>query len=102
MDTAIAVALITGACSSGVTGLITAFMQKGDAKNKVLKGLAHDRIIALGQEYLERGYITKDEYENLHDYLFVPYQKIGGNGTAEKMMKEVDKLPIKERHEKTA
>ena len=32
--------------------------------------------------------------ENLHDYLFVPYQKLKGNGTAEKFMNEVQKLPL--------
>ena len=42
----------------------------------------------------ERGYITKDEYENLHDYLFVPYEKLLGNGSAKKIMCEVEKLPI--------
>lgn len=60
----------------------------------MLVGLAHDRIIELGLIYIERGYVTKDEYENLHDYLFVPYEKLGGNGSAKKVMVEVDKLPI--------
>ncbi len=66
-----------------------------DLQSQMLKGLSHDRICYLGEHYIARGFITKDEYENLHDYLFVPYTKLGGNGTAEKLMKEVDKLPIK-------
>lgn len=48
---------------------------------------------------MQQGYVTKDDYENLHDYLFVPYKKLGGNGIAEKIMKEVDKLPLREREE---
>ena len=37
-----------------------------------------------------------DEYKDLDDYLFKPYIALGGNGSAEKMMKEVSKLPIRE------
>lgn len=43
----------------------------------MLKGLGHDRICYLGECYIQRGYITKDEYENLRDYLYLPYKKIG-------------------------
>ena len=48
---------------------------------------------------MQRGYITKDEYENLHDYLYLPYKKLGGNGTAEKIMKEVDRLSLKDKED---
>ena len=43
----------------------------------------------------ERGYITRDEYENLYEYLYKPYEKLGGNGSAKRIMAEVDKLPIR-------
>ena len=46
-------------------------------------------------EYIQQGWISKDDYENLHDYLYIPYRNMGGNGTAERVMKEVEKLPIK-------
>ena len=46
---------------------------------------------------IERGFIYQDEYENLNDYLFKPYSKMGGNGSAAKVMIEVEKLPIKAR-----
>ena len=62
---------------------------------KLLVGLGHDRIISLAEKYIERGYITKDEYENLHDYLYLPYKMAGGNGTAKKAMNEVEKLPMR-------
>lgn len=57
-------------------------------------GLAHDRIVHLGMAYVERGYITQDEYENLRVYLYEPYEKMGGNGSARRVMLEVDKLPV--------
>ena len=56
--------------------------------------IAHDRIIYLGVGYIERGWITKDEYEAFITYLYTPYAKFGGNGLAEKVMQDVMKLPI--------
>ena len=46
-------------------------------------------------EYLERGYIYEGEYDNLYNYLYVPYKALGGNGSAERIIEEVKKLPIK-------
>lgn len=66
---------------------------------KISLGVAHDRIMFLGNMFIKRGYITPDEYENLHDYLYVPYKEMGGNGAAERLMKEVDKLPIRKDEE---
>lgn len=91
--------VITVLTSSGFTSALFAFLQKQadkkDIKTKMLIGLGHDRIVYLGMKYIERGWITKDEYENLHDYLYSPYKTMGGNGSAERIMKEVEKLPIK-------
>lgn len=81
--------------SSGLWAFISANISKKDARTQVLVGLGHDRIISLGMMYLERGYILESEYENLHDYLYIPYKKLGGNGSAEKIMEEVKKLPVR-------
>lgn len=90
--------LITVLCavlaSSGFWALIQKLTDKKDAKAQMLVGLAHDRILYLGMSYVQRGYITKDEYENLYDYLYKPYLKMGGNGSAKRVMGEVDKLPL--------
>ena len=80
--------------SSGLWAFISKMMDRKDAKTNVLIGLGHDRIVYLGMKYIERGYITQDEYENLNDYLFKPYEELGGNGSAKKIMQEVNKLPI--------
>ena len=61
----------------------------------MLVGLGHDRIVYLGLKYIERGWITHEEYENLNEYLYVPYSKMGGNGSAERVMENVRKLPFK-------
>lgn len=80
--------------SSGFWAFIQRKNENKDAKSQMLIGLAHDRIIFLGMRYIERGWISQDEYENLHDYLYKPYEKLGGNGSAQKVMIEVNKLPI--------
>jgi len=49
----------------------------------------------LGLTYIQRGWITQDEYESLHEYLYAPYLKMGGNGSAARIMCEVDKLPFR-------
>lgn len=39
--------------------------------------------------FSKRELITREEYENLNDYLYIPYHECGGNGTAEKLMCDV-------------
>ena len=80
--------------SSGLWAYITKRLEKKDVKTEMLIGLGHDRIMYLGMVYIERGYITSDEYENLYEYLYKPYEKMGGNGSAKRIMNEVNKLPI--------
>lgn len=82
--------------STGLWAFLSKFIEAKDSKTQLLIGLAHNQILAIGMEYIKRGYITKDEYENLHDYLYVPYAKAGGNGSAKRIMQEVDKLPIRQ------
>ena len=86
--------------STGFWAFLTALLQAKDkkksAETEMLRGLGHDRICYLGYSYIAQGYITREDYENLHDYLYLPYKKLGGNGTAEKIMKEVEKLPMHE------
>lgn len=80
--------------STGFWAFITKLSEKKDVRTQMLIGLGHDRIIYLGMKYIEKGEITQSEYENLHKYLYEPYKKMGGNGSAERIMREVDKLRI--------
>jgi hypothetical protein len=95
-------ALITIIASIGASSGIWAFISKRDdrrsATTQLLLGLAHDRIIYLGMSYIERGWLTKDEYEDFDKYLWKPYSHFGGNGLAEKVMNDVQKLPIYARY----
>lgn len=90
--------IVTIVCSVIASSGFWAYIQKKndnkDVRSKMLVGLAHDRIISLGMQYIERGWISQDEYENLYEYLYKPYEKMGGNGSAKRIMTEVNKLPI--------
>lgn len=84
--------------SSGLWAIVMKRMEQNDAKTKLLKGIAHDRIVFLGMSYVNRGYITQDEYENLYTYLYEPYKNVTkeeDTGSADRVMKEVDRLPIR-------
>lgn len=86
--------LCTLLASGGFWALVTKLLDKRSAKTKMLLGLGHDRIMYLGLQYVERGSITQGEYENLYKYLYKPYKDMGGNGSAERLMREVDNLKI--------
>lgn len=81
--------------SSGFWAWLTKRGEKNSAEAAMLRGLGHDRIMELGSRYLDRGWLTSDEYENLKVYLYEPYEKLGGNGTARHIMERVDKLKIR-------
>lgn len=103
MDTTTIILTIVGSifASTGFWAFVTYLMQRRDKKvsteGKMLRGLAHDRICYLGEVYIKQGYISKDDYENLHDYLYKPYEELGGNGTAKRIMDEVKKLPLRDK-----
>jgi hypothetical protein len=85
----------TAIASSGFWAFLQRRSEKKDVKTQMLMGIAHDKILSLGLTYVERGFITRDEYENLHDCLFGPYEKMGGNGSVKRIMQEVNRLPIR-------
>jgi hypothetical protein len=78
-----------------------AYMQRKDAKKTqtqtLMLGLAYDKIITMGFTYIERGWITKDEYEDYRQLLYDPYKALGGNGVTERVMAEVSNLPLRSR-----
>lgn len=96
MDTQTIVTIICSClASSGLWAIISKIFERKDAKTKMIVGLGHDRIVWLGMKYIERGWISHTEYENLEKWLYEPYLAIGGNGSAKRIMEEVRKLPIR-------
>ena len=82
-----------------INSRIEAKSTKNSAETELLIGLAHDRIYRLCEKYLDRGSITTGEYDNLM-CIYRPYHKCGGNGTATKLIEQVDQLPISDIKEK--
>lgn len=85
--------LLAAISSSGLMSLIMYKIQRRDKKrdeenaknsiqNKMLLGLAHDRILQLTTKIIRRGVITSKEKTNLK-YLYLPYHELGGNGDCE-------------------
>lgn len=81
--------------STGFWSFIQNIKKKKSAEARMLMGLAHDRIMYLSMHYIKRGYITKEEYEDLITYLYEPYLELGGNGSARHIIEDkVNKLPV--------
>ena len=59
-----------------------------------MKAISHDKIYKLTDEYIDRGWVTLDELDNL-EYLYTAYRTLGGNGTGEKRYNRVQALPVK-------
>ena len=106
MDHVIINSIATVIASLGGASGLWAWMQKRSDKNsaavKLLRGLAHEKVVNLGAKYIERGWLTMDEYEDFVHYIYEPYAQVGGNGLAERVYKEVSQLPVKNRSPKTS
>lgn len=88
------------ACSSGLTGLVLALLQrhwskqdKQDSIVSALKVLTVDRVRYLARCYIRDGDITLEDKETLQD-MHRAYKALGGNGHLDAAMAAVEKLPI--------
>lgn len=86
---------VTVLASNGFWALLQKKLDRNSTEKKLLVGLAHDRIIYIGEKFIARGWITYDEYEDFMKYLYDPYAEYGGNGVAERISDEVKKLPLR-------
>lgn len=81
--------------SSGLWAFLGSRLDRHTAELEMLIGIGHIELVFFGMQYIERGWITKDEYDTMQD-LYKPYKKLGGNGSGTKIMAEIEKLPLKE------
>lgn len=80
----------------GGSGIWAWAKTKADRNNnsaKLLLSVSRNQIISLGRTYIERGYITMDEYEE-YEAEYKIYSDLGGNGLARRVFEQVDKLPM--------
>lgn len=78
-----------------VQTLIVKRQDRSTAERQALLALLHDRIYTEAKIRIGNKRISAEDYDNLR-YLYEPYKALGGNGTCERLMSEVDKLPIGE------
>lgn len=103
MDAWIEHAVVIVLCSVLGSGGFWTYLRSRDKKThattKLMMGLAYTQLTTLGIQYIERGSITKDEFEDYRRYFFEPYQALGGNGVAERIMCDVSRLPFRSHEE---
>ena len=97
-------AVVSALTSSGFVSLVLYFIQRRDKKkekeesmesatSKMLLGLGHDRILSITDRLVKRGSITLKEKRNL-EYLWKPYNDLGGNGDCKIGYDACQKLPV--------
>lgn len=97
MDVWLPITLASAASVVASTGFWAFMLRKSEVKSsttRLLMGLAYVELTTLGMRYVNRGYVTTDEYEDYRNYFYEPYKALGGNGVAERIMNEVGNLPI--------
>lgn len=90
--------------STGISSIIVACLSRHWAKKDKEDGridalvdaqkvLMIDRVRFLGSSYVEKGYVSLEDKENLQS-MYDAYKALGGNGHLVTIMQEVDRLPI--------
>ena len=79
--------------SSGIWMWAKTKVDRNSSEDRLLLAVARSQLVEQGREYLKRGYITMDEYEEYEDH-YKLYSDLGGNGLARRIFKQVDELPM--------
>ena len=79
--------------SSGIWMWVKTRSDRSNSEDQLLLEVAKNQLTVLGRSYLERGYITMDEYEE-YEAEYKLYSALGGNGLAKRVFKQVDELPM--------
>lgn len=105
IDQAVLISIVTAVFTGGFFGFVQFLIKRHDdithnveAKNELIEdallAILHDKIYVTGSRILKEGSITTEDINNL-DHLYKPYKALGGNGTCEKIMNEINDLPLK-------
>ena len=89
---------VVGFITTGVLGYLVAkiknYKKRDTNQEEDLKCLLRSNITSKYYVYNEMGSIPIYEKENI-DYMFEIYKKLGGNSYVERIVKEINDLPIK-------
>lgn len=78
---------------SGIWAWAKAKADRNGNEAKLLLSVSRNHLIELGRGYIERGYITMDEYEE-YEAEYQIYSDLGGNGLARRIFEQIDDLPM--------
>ena len=80
--------------SSGLWGYLSKVRERDNGRDQLMKGLAQVVIAQKANEYIDRGSITPEEFATIYNLVYSHYKELGGNGGAERLMNELEALPI--------
>ena len=80
---------------SGLQEQITTMKDSDAAQSEALKLILLDRILWLGQSYINKGEISFDDRRRFHAMHSCYHSGLGGNGDADIIVEGVDALPLK-------
>lgn len=85
--------LTTVLSSPGILAWVKTLKSRNTSSANLLLQVSKNHLVSQGREYLKRGYITMDEYEEYEEE-YKLYSDLGGNGLARRVFKQVDDLPM--------
>jgi hypothetical protein len=71
-----------------------AVQKNAEAMQKIVMGLAYTELKDRGSAYIQRGWVTREEFEDYQKYFYQPYKALGGNGLADRIHNDVISLPF--------
>lgn len=77
-----------------IQALINYKISKDSMEKQALKSLLRDAIFRRCEKALSNGEVSIGELENING-LYKPYKELGGNGTAKKLIEDVNDLEVK-------
>ena len=90
--------LLSGAAGAalvaGIFGVIQNRKARKDAHGKALRYLMLYVIQERAKQHIKDGSITLEERRSLHHWHALYHNELGGNGDADALMAQVDKLPL--------
>lgn len=90
--------LLSGAAGAalvaGIFGIIQARRNRNDAHSKALRYLMLYIIQERAKQHIQDKQITMEDRRSLHHWHDLYHKGLGGNGDADALMAEVDKLPL--------
>ena len=87
--------LYTIIASAGFWSFFSHRQKSKDAEVILLLGLTRVVYQQIADNYIQQGWIHREDYENLITDIYAPYKTLGGNSTADRIMNDLGTLPLR-------